>query len=72
MSDQEKDKKSIKDKLPKKPQLPKNSFNFYWIYVVIVVIVLGLNFIDFNAVSREIDFRKLNSDFIIEITSGHL
>ena len=60
MSDQEKDKKSIKDKLPKKPQLPKNSFNFYWIYVVIVVIVLGLNFIDFNAVSREIDFRKFS------------
>jgi len=64
MSDQEKDKKSIKDKLPKKPQLPKNSFNFYWIYVVIVVIVLGLNFIDFNAVSREIDFRKFETTIL--------
>jgi cell division protease FtsH len=64
MSDQEKDKKSIKDKLPKKPQLPKNSFNFYWIYVVIVVIVLGLNFIDFNAASREIDFRKFETTIL--------
>jgi cell division protease FtsH len=64
MSDQEKDKKSLKDKLPKKPQLPKNSFNFYWIYVVIVVIVLGLNFIDFNAVSREIDFRKFETTYL--------
>jgi cell division protease FtsH len=64
MSDQEKDKKSIKDKLPKKPQLPKNSFNFYWIYVVIVVIVLGLNFIDFNVVSREIDFRKFETTIL--------
>ncbi len=64
MSDQEKDKKSIKDKLPKKPQLPKNSFNFYWIYVVIVVIALGLNFIDFNAVSREIDFRKFETTIL--------
>ena len=61
MSEQEKDKKSIKNKLPKKPQLPKNGFNFYWIYVVIVVIVLGLNFLDFNAVSREIDFRKFST-----------
>jgi AFG3 family protein len=64
MSDQEKDKKSLKDKLPKKPQLPKNSFNFYWIYVVIVVIALGLNFIDFNAVSREIDFRKFETTIL--------
>ncbi|HRG59552.1 MAG TPA: ATP-dependent zinc metalloprotease FtsH [Bacteroidia bacterium] len=54
----------MKDKLPKKPQLPKNSFNFYWIYVVIVVIVLGLNFIDFNAVSREIDFRKFETTIL--------
>lgn len=64
MSDQEKDKKSMRDKLPKKPQLPKNSFNFYWIYVVIVVIVLGLNFVDFNAVSREIDFRKFETTIL--------
>lgn len=64
MSEQEKEKKSMKDKLPKKPQLPKNSFNFYWIYVVIVVIVLGLNFIDFNAVSREIDFRKFETTIL--------
>lgn len=35
MSDNEKDKSQfgkMKDKLPKKPQMPKNSFNFYWIY----------------------------------------
>ena len=64
MSIPEKDKKSLKDKLPKKPQLPKNGFNFYWIYVVIVVIVLGLNFVDFNAVSREIDFRKFETTIL--------
>ncbi|MCC6252930.1 MAG: ATP-dependent zinc metalloprotease FtsH [Bacteroidia bacterium] len=62
MSD--KDKNSIKNKLPKKPQLPKNGFNFYWIYVVIVVIVLGLNFVDFNASSREIDFRKFENTML--------
>ena len=33
----------IKDKLPKKPQMPKNQFNFYWIYGVIVVILFALS-----------------------------
>ena len=64
MNDQEKDKKSMKDKLPKKPQLPKNSFNFYWIYVVIIVIVLGISLFDFNAISREIDFRKFETTIL--------
>lgn len=64
MSEQEKEKKSIKDKMPKKPQLPKNNFNFYWIYVVIVVIVLGLSFVDFNTPSKEIDFRKFETSIL--------
>jgi ATP-dependent metalloprotease FtsH len=34
----------VKDRLSKKPQLPKNSFNIYWIYAVILAILIGLEF----------------------------
>jgi ATP-dependent metalloprotease FtsH len=42
MSDQNQENKSLKDKLPNKPKLPKTSFNFYWIYGIIAVALIGL------------------------------
>jgi cell division protease FtsH len=64
MSEQDKEKKSVKDKLPKKPQLPKSSFNVYWIYVILVLVILGINFFSFDSVSREIDFRKFETTLL--------
>jgi cell division protease FtsH len=48
MSDNEKDKNQfdkVKDRFSKKPQLPRNSFNFYWIYglALLVLIVLYIS-----------------------------
>jgi ATP-dependent metalloprotease FtsH len=48
MSDNEKDRNQfdkVKDRFSKKPQLPKNSFNFYWIYglALLVLIVLYIS-----------------------------
>ncbi len=42
MSEQEENKNSLKNKLPKKPNLPKNPFNFYWIYGIIAVGIIAL------------------------------
>lgn len=58
MSDQQKDndKKGfdkMKDKLPKKPQLPKGGFNFYWLYAIIVVVLLANLLLNFNSTLKE-------------------
>lgn len=64
MSEQEKPKIPLKTKITKKPQMPKNGFNFYWIYAVILVVVLALSVVDFNASSHEIDFRKFETTML--------
>ncbi len=45
----------VKERLSKKPQMPKNSFNIYWIYAVILAILIGLElFSPFGGEGKEI------------------
>ena len=60
MTDNEKDKNQfgkMKDRLPKKPQLPKNSFNFYWIYglalLALIVFYISNGFSSIAQASQE-------------------
>lgn len=54
MSEQKQDNKSLKDKLPNKPKLPKTSFNFYWIYGIIAVALIALQVMNFNTGLKEV------------------
>lgn len=54
MSEQKQDNKSLKDKLPNKPKLPKTPFNFYWIYGIIAVVLIGVQVMNFNAGLKEV------------------
>jgi len=60
------DKRSGKDKGAKKPQLPKNSFNFYWIYGIILAIFIVVALFDFNSGTREITWQ----DFSVMLDSN--
>jgi ATP-dependent metalloprotease FtsH len=51
---------NLKDKMPRKPQLPKNSFNFYWIYVILVVVLLALSLFDFRGSPTEVLWPRLS------------
>ncbi len=53
MSEKEENKNSLRDKLPKKPNLPKNPFNFYWIYGIIAVGIIALQLMNFNGGIKE-------------------
>lgn len=53
MSEKEENKNSLRDKLPKKPNLPKNPFNFYWIYGIIAVGIIALQLMNFNGSIKE-------------------
>lgn len=58
MSEEKKDKKpleKVKEKLSKKPQLPKNTFNFYWLYAIIVIIFLVNMVLNINNSIKEIN-----------------
>lgn len=61
--DKESQFKKVKDKLPK-PQLPKNSFNFYWIYAIILVAFIAINFIDFDGTTREITWQRFETEML--------
>ncbi|MCC6837660.1 MAG: ATP-dependent zinc metalloprotease FtsH, partial [Bacteroidia bacterium] len=54
MSEQKQDNKSLKDKLPNKPKLPKTPFNFYWIYGIIAVVLIGVQVMNFNTGLKEV------------------
>src|ERR1022692_755997 len=60
----------VKDRLTKKPQLPKNSFNIYWIYAVILAILIGLEFFSpFSNEGKEITTGR----FLVEmLKKGHV
>ena len=38
----------LKNKLPKKPMVPKNSFSFYWIYGIIAVVLIAMQVMNFS------------------------
>jgi cell division protease FtsH len=55
MSEQEQpDNKGLKDKFPKKPNLPKNPFSFYWIYGIIAVALIAMQVMSFNGSIPEV------------------
>src|SRR6218665_262435 len=43
-----------KDKFPKKPNMPKSPFNFYWIYAIIAVGLIAFQVISFKGGAKEI------------------
>jgi len=54
----------IKDKLSKKPKLPKNSFNFYWVYAIILVVFLAMSFFDFNTSSTRSNWQEFETKML--------
>jgi cell division protease FtsH len=67
MSEEKKDKKpldKVKDKLGKKPQLPKNTFNFYWLYAVIVIIFLVNMMFNINNSIKEINQQEFFNNML--------
>lgn len=58
---------SLKSKFPKKPSLPKNPFNFYWIYGIIAAAIIAIQLINFNTPVQEIK----SSDFIENMLRQH-
>ncbi len=69
MSEQEKpsDNKNLKDMFPKKPNLPKNPFNFYWIYGIIAVGLIAMQVMNFKPALQE----KNTTDFIEKMLKQH-
>ncbi len=69
MSEQEKpsDSKNLKDKFPKKPNLPKNPFNFYWIYGIIAVGLIAMQVMNFTPALKE----KSTTEFIETMLKQH-
>ena len=45
---------SLKNKFPKKPNLPKNPFNFYWIYGIIAVALIAIQLMNFGSPLKEV------------------
>ncbi|MEO6901474.1 MAG: ATP-dependent zinc metalloprotease FtsH [Bacteroidia bacterium] len=46
--------KGLKDKFPKKPNLPKTPFSFYWIYAIIAVALIAMQVLNFNGGLKEV------------------
>ncbi|CAN5437928.1 ATP-dependent zinc metalloprotease FtsH [soil metagenome] len=71
MSEQEKqsDNKnsSDKNKFPKKPNMPKNPFNFYWIYGLIAVGLIAMQVMNFKPSLQE----KSTTEFIETMLKHH-
>ena len=69
MSEQEKpsENKNLKDKFPKKPNLPKNPFNFYWIYGIIAVGLIAMQVMNFSPALKE----KSTTEFIETMLKQH-
>jgi len=58
---------SLKSKFPKKPNLPKNPFNFYWIYGIIAVALIAMQLLNFSSPLKEIK----SSDFFENMLKEH-
>ena len=49
---------NLKDKLPKRPQMPKKSFNPYWLYGVILVALIGLEFLHIGGDAKDVSMGR--------------
>src|ERR1035437_4648416 len=58
---------SLKSRFPKKPNLPKNPFNFYWIYGIIAVVLIATQMFYSSAGLKEIK----SSDFFESMLKQH-
>jgi AFG3 family protein len=68
MSDQQQpDNKNKRDKFPKKPNLSKPPFNFYWIYGIIVAVLIAVQLMNYNGGLREVK----SSDFFENMLKQH-
>ncbi|MES2138599.1 MAG: ATP-dependent zinc metalloprotease FtsH [Bacteroidota bacterium] len=73
MSDQPENNKteekgsSLKSKFPKKPNLPKNPFNFYWIYGIIAVALITMQLMNFSSSLVQVESR----DFFESMLKKH-
>ncbi len=74
MSEQQEEKKvekndtnPLKDKFPKKPNLPKTPFNFYWIYGIIAVALIAIQLFNSNGGLKEVK----SSDFFETMLKQH-
>ncbi len=65
MSEQpEKNNSSLKDKFSKKPNMPKNPFNFYWIYGIIAVALIAMQMMNFNNPLKEVQQDEFYNDML--------
>ncbi len=58
---------SLKSKFPKKPNLSKNPFNFYWIYGIIAVALIAMEMMNFSSPLKEVK----SSDFFESMLKVH-
>lgn len=58
---------SLKSKFPKKPNLPKTPFNFYWIYGIIAVALIAMQLLNFSSPLKEVK----SSDFFENMLKEH-
>ena len=55
----------VKEKLSKKPQLPKkNPFNIYWIYGIFAVFIIVINFYNFGGEVKQISFPEFEESIL--------
>ena len=57
----------LKNKLPKKPMVPKNSFSFYWIYGIIAVVLIAMQVMNFSTPLKDVK----SSDFFENMLKQH-
>jgi len=57
----------LKNKLPKKPMVPKNSFSFYWIYGIIAVVLVAMQVMNFSTPLKDVK----SSDFFENMLKQH-
>ena len=68
MSDQQQqNNKNMRDKFPKKSNLPKTPFNFYWIYGIIVVVLIAIQYMSYSGGLHEVK----SSDFFENMLKKH-
>ena len=57
-NDPKKQFNNLKERLPKRPQLPKKSFNPYWLYGIILVTLIALEFFHLGNDAKEVSMGR--------------